>query len=135
MKSLTYAAGAFLAAGISVGLGISTGASQPVPTPSTTVPVTKTSAPLQTAPAEAPKVSIDNFKFSPAELTVPVGTTVTWVNHDDVPHTATSKNDPPAFDSKALDTDQSFSFTFTKPGTYGYYCKVHTHMTARIIVK
>jgi plastocyanin len=135
MKSLTYAAGAFLAAGISVGLGISTGASQPVPAPSTTAPATKTTAPLQTAPAEAPKVSIDNFKFSPAELTVPVGTTVTWVNHDDVPHTATSKNDPPAFDSKALDTDQSFSFTFTKPGTYGYYCKVHTHMTARIIVK
>jgi plastocyanin len=135
MNSLTYAAGAFLAAGISVGLGISTGASQPAPAPSATVPVTKTTAPLQAAPAAAPKVSIDNFKFSPAELTVPVGTTVTWVNHDDVPHTATSKNDPPAFDSKALDTDESFSFTFTKAGTYGYYCKVHNHMTARIIVK
>jgi plastocyanin len=135
MKPFTYAAGVFLAAGISVGLGISTGASQPAPGPFATVPVTKTAAPLQTVPTQAPKVSIDNFKFSPAELTVPVGTTVTWVNHDDVPHTATSRNDPPAFDSKALDTDESFSFTFTKPGTYGYYCKVHTHMTARIIVK
>jgi plastocyanin len=135
MTPFTFAAGAILATGISIGLGISMGASKPAPAPSATAPVRRTTAPLQTAPAEARKVSIDNFKFSPAELTVPVGTTVTWVNHDDVPHTATSSNDPPAFDSKALDTDESFSFTFTKPGTYGYYCKVHTHMTARIIVK
>ena len=80
-------------------------------------------------------VKIDNFRFSPRELTVPVGATVTWVNSDDVPHTATSKSDPPTFDSKALDTDQSFSFKFTKAGTYKYYCKLHTHMTATVIVK
>jgi plastocyanin len=80
-------------------------------------------------------VSIDNFKFEPAELTVPVGTTVKWTNRDDVPHTATSKDEPRTFDSKSLDTDDSYSFTFTKPGTYSYYCKVHTHMTATIIVK
>lgn len=80
-------------------------------------------------------VSIDNFKFTPRELSVSVGDTVTWVNRDDVPHTATSKDDPASFDSKALDTDDKYSFTFTKPGTYSYYCKVHTHMTGSIIVK
>jgi plastocyanin len=86
-------------------------------------------------PAKPIQVMIDNFRFSPKELTIPVGATVTWVNHDDVPHTATSKSDPPAFDSKALDTDQVFSFKFTKPGTYKYYCKLHTHMMATVIVK
>lgn len=80
-------------------------------------------------------VAIDNFKFTPSALSVSVGDTVTWVNRDDVPHTATSKEDPAAFDSKALDTDDKFSFTFTKPGTYKYYCKVHTHMTGSITVK
>jgi plastocyanin len=80
-------------------------------------------------------VAIDNFKFTPSALSVSVGDTITWVNRDDVPHTATSKDDPAAFDSKALDTDDKFSFTFTKPGTYKYYCKVHTHMTGSITVK
>lgn len=85
--------------------------------------------------APAPRVAIDNFHFTPDRLEVAVGTTVTWVNHDDVPHTATSSNDPPAFDSKALDTDDHFSFTFTRPGVYRYYCKVHTHMTGTVVVK
>jgi plastocyanin len=80
-------------------------------------------------------VKIDNFEFEPKELNVAVGTTVTWQNADDVPHTATSKDDPQTFDSGALDTDEKFSFTFTKPGTYTYYCKVHTHMTGVVIVK
>jgi plastocyanin len=89
-------------------------------------------------PPAAPKpitIKIDNFRFTPKELTVPIGATVTWVNDDDVPHTATSKSDPPAFDSKALDTDQTFSFKFTRPGTYKYFCKLHTHMTGTVIVK
>ena len=89
----------------------------------------------QPAAANTTKVKIDNFKFSPKELTVSVGTTVTWVNNDDVPHTVTGKGEPAAFDSKALDTDQTYSFKFTKPGTYKYYCKVHTHMTGTVIVK
>jgi amicyanin len=89
----------------------------------------------QPAAANAAKVKIDNFKFSPKELTISVGTTVTWVNNDDVPHTATAKGETPVFDSKALDTDQTYSFKFTKPGTYKYYCKVHTHMTGTVIVK
>jgi plastocyanin len=87
-----------------------------------------------TAPA-AVSVAINDFNFQPREVTVAVGATVTWVNHDDVPHTATAQGDAPAFDSKALDTDEKFSFTFKTAGKYPYYCKVHPHMTGLIIVK
>ena len=80
-------------------------------------------------------VVIDNFTFSPATLTVAVGTTVTWVNRDDVPHTATSSVKPRVFNSGALDTDQKYSFTFKTAGTYDYFCEVHPHMTAKIVVK
>jgi plastocyanin len=80
-------------------------------------------------------VKIDNFTFEPKELDIAVGTTVTWQNADDVPHTATSKDDPQVFDSGALDTDDKFSFTFSKPGKYAYYCKVHPHMTGVVVVK
>jgi plastocyanin len=80
-------------------------------------------------------VKIENFAFEPKEVDIPVGTTVTWQNADDVPHTATSADDPQAFDSGPLDTDDKFSFTFTKPGIYAYYCKVHPHMKGVITVK
>jgi plastocyanin len=80
-------------------------------------------------------VKIENFTFEPKELEIAVGTTVTWQNADDVPHTATSKDDPQTFDSGPLDTDDKFSFTFSKPGKYAYYCKVHPHMTGVITVK
>jgi plastocyanin len=83
----------------------------------------------------SPTVKIENFAYEPRSLTISVGTTVTWVNADDVPHTATAEGDTPAFDSKALDTDDKFSFTFTKTGTYPYYCKVHPHMKGVIIVQ
>jgi plastocyanin len=91
----------------------------------------------QTLPSTRPAatVTIENFTFEPRELTISVGATVTWKNADDIPHTATSKDDPQTFDSGPLDTDDSFSFTFTKPGTYAYYCKVHPHMTGVITVK
>ena len=81
------------------------------------------------------QIVIDNFTFKPEELAIPAGTKVTWVNHDDVPHTATSNTKPRQFDSGTLDTDEQFSFTFTKPGTYDYFCALHKHMTARIIVQ
>jgi plastocyanin len=81
----------------------------------------------------AAKVTIDNFTFAPAELTVSVGTTVTWDNHDDIPHTVVEKNT--LFRSKALDTDDSYSFTFTSAGTYDYFCGLHPHMVGKIIVK
>ena len=86
----------------------------------------------QSASAE---VKIDNFSFSPANLTVAVGTTVTWINRDDIPHVVVSSDDPRAFKSKALDTDDKFSYTFTKPGTYNYFCSVHPKMTAKIVVQ
>ena len=92
-------------------------------------------APSETAPASSSSVKIDNFNFQPKELHVGIGTKVTWQNADDVPHTATSKDDPQAFDSGVIDTDDKYSFTFTKPGKYTYYCKVHPHMTGVVIVK
>ena len=79
------------------------------------------------------EIKIDNFTFNPQQLTVPVGTTVTWINHDDIPHTATSKTG--VFRSKALDTDDKFSFTFTTPGSYAYFCALHPHMTGSIVVE
>ena len=84
------------------------------------------------APAGA--VSIDNFTFTPASLTVKAGTTVTWTNRDDIPHGIASQNNGFA-KSKALDTDDSYSFTFTTPGTYKYFCYVHPHMTGTIVVE
>jgi len=89
-------------------------------------------------PAKAPaanQIVIDNFAFAPNELTVPIGAEVTWVNHDDVPHTATSTTKPKTFDSGTLDTDQTYSHAFTKAGEYEYFCAVHPKMTGRIVVK
>ena len=83
--------------------------------------------------AEDVTAKIDNFTFVPARLTVKAGTTVTWRNEDDIPHTVTSA--ARLFKSKALDTDDSFSFTFTDPGTYEYFCSLHPRMTATIVVE
>jgi len=79
------------------------------------------------------QVVIENFSFVPATLTVKAGTKVTWVNRDDVPHTATDTEK--RFNSKALDTDDQFAFTFSEPGTYNYFCALHPKMTGQIIVK
>jgi plastocyanin len=82
---------------------------------------------------ETTEVKIDNFSFGPADLTVPVGTTVTWTNRDDIPHTVVSTDK--VFKSKVLDTDDKFSFTFSKAGTYPYFCSIHPKMTAKVIVQ
>ena len=87
-----------------------------------------------TPAAPTVQVKIDNFAFTPAQLTVAPGTTVEWVNRDDIPHTVVS-DDKTTFKSKALDTDDKFSFTFTKLGTYGYFCSVHPKMTGKVIVQ
>jgi len=79
------------------------------------------------------EVKIDNFSFEPSAITVAAGTKVTWANRDDVPHTVV--NTDGKFKSNALDTDDQFSFTFTDPGTYDYYCSVHPKMTGKVIVK
>ena len=82
--------------------------------------------------ADATAVKIGNFTFGPQELRVKAGTTVTWTNEDDIPHTVVSPNN---FRSKALDTDGTFSFTFTTPGAYKYFCSLHPHMTGTIVVE
>ena len=89
--------------------------------------------PAASAQQIKPDVAIDNFTYTPSKITIPVGTTVTWVNHDDVPHTVTA-NDK-SFSSKAMDTDDRFSHKFAAAGTYAYFCAVHKHMTGEVIVK
>ena len=81
---------------------------------------------------DAAEVKIGNFTFGPQELKVKAGTTVTWTNEDDIPHTVVSPNN---FRSKALDTDGAYSFTFTTPGTYKYFCSLHPHMTSTVVVE
>jgi len=78
-------------------------------------------------------VKIDNFSFGPQTVTVPVGATVTWTNHDDIPHTVVSTDG--VFKSKVRDTDEKFSYTFTKAGTYPYYCTIHPKMTGKVVVQ
>jgi plastocyanin len=81
------------------------------------------------------QIVIDNFSFKPSKLTITAGTKVTWVNRDDVPHTATSTTKPRVIDSKTLDTDERYSQVFRTPGTYAYFCALHPKMTGEIIVK
>ena len=79
------------------------------------------------------EVQVDNFTFGPATLTVPVNSTVTWVNKDDLPHTIASSDG--VFKSKALDTEDKYSYTFTKAGTYAYFCSIHPKMVGKIVVQ
>lgn len=79
------------------------------------------------------EVRVDNFTFAPDTVTVPVNTTVTWVNKDDIPHVIASNDG--VFKSKALDTDQKYSYTFSKAGTYPYYCSIHPKMVGKIVVQ
>jgi len=95
--------------------------------------MTTASSITRAAPPAAASVSIDNFTFKAPVLTVKPGTTVTWTNADDIPHTVTSKDG--VFKSKVLDTGERFSYTFAKAGQFGYYCSLHPHMTGTIIVK
>jgi len=78
-------------------------------------------------------VQIDNFSFTPQEIKVKAGSTITWTNRDDIPHTVVSTDE--AFKSKALDTDDKFTTTLTKPGTYTYFCSIHPKMTGKIVVE
>ena len=84
------------------------------------------------AAADPLAVHIDNFVFQPAQLTVKVGQTVTWTNRDDIPHTVVCAG---KFRSKTMDTDDSFSFTFTTAGDYKYFCSLHPHMTGMVKVE
>jgi plastocyanin len=83
--------------------------------------------------AATAEVKIDNFSFGPQTVTVPVGATVTWINRDDIPHTVVSTDG--VFKSKVRDTDEKFSYTFAKAGTYPYFCSVHPKMTGKVVVQ
>jgi plastocyanin len=87
----------------------------------------------QQSQASTAEVKIDNFSFGPQTLNVSVGTTVTWINRDDIPHTVVSNDG--VFKSKVLDTDDKFSYTFSKPGTYPYFCSIHPKMTGKVVVQ
>jgi plastocyanin len=93
-------------------------------------PATSKDLPTSSSPDQ---VVVENFSFQPGTLTVKAGTTVTWVNHDDEPHTVNENNK--TFKSGTLDTDAKFSYKFTSPGTYAYFCSLHPRMTGQIIVK
>lgn len=84
--------------------------------------------------AKPVEVKIDNFSFLPAAITVPAGTTIRWTNRDDIPHTVVS-DDHTTFKSRPLDTDEQFTYTFTKPGTYSYFCSIHPKMTGKVVVE
>ena len=88
--------------------------------------------PVSTARAEDTEVHIDNFVFEPAQLTVKAGTTDTWMNRDDIPHTVVCAG---KFRSKTMDTDDKFSFTFASAGEYKYFCSLHPHMTGMVRVE
>jgi plastocyanin len=92
-----------------------------------------TAFPAASAQAADAEVQIDQFAFAPQRVTVKAGTTVTWINDDDIPHTVASSSK--SFKSKPLDTKDKFSFTFTTPGTYEYFCSLHPHMTGAIVVE
>jgi len=91
------------------------------------------SAQPQQAQASTAEVKIDNFRFGPQTMTVPVGTTVTFVNHDDIPHTVVSTDG--VFKSKVLDTDDKFVYTFSKAGNFPYFCSIHPKMTGKVVVQ
>jgi plastocyanin len=92
-----------------------------------------TAQPASTGTGSAIEVNIDNFAFTAAVITVKAGTQVTWVNHDDIPHTVDSTEGK--FKSSALDTNDKFEFRFTQPGEYPFYCRMHPKMTGKIIVQ
>ena len=87
------------------------------------------------AQAADASVNIDNFTFTPATITVAPGTKITCNNRDDIPHTVTDAADPRAFKSQPLDTGDAFSFVFSTPGTYHYFCSLHPHMQGTVVVK
>ena len=112
-KILTFQTAALVAGGLM--LSVAAGMTKAAPVPA------------------AALVQIGNFTFKNAVVTVKAGTTVTWTNGDDIPHTVVSKDG--VFKSKVLDTGDRFSFTFAKPGQFGYFCSLHPHMTGTIVVK
>ena len=90
-------------------------------------------ADAQAKPASTAEVKIDNFSFGPTAITVAVGTTVTWTNRDDIPHTVRATDG--SFTSRPMDSGDHYSFTFAKPGVYTYFCSIHPKMTGKVVVQ
>jgi plastocyanin len=111
----------------------STPTTAPTPTPTSAPTTAPTPTPTTAPTSTGNSVSIKNFAFSPASLTVKVGTKITWTNNDTVTHTVTA--DKGAFNSGPLAPGSTFSFTFTKAGTYSYHCNIHPYMMATIVVQ
>ncbi|MBV8093903.1 MAG: cupredoxin family copper-binding protein [Acetobacteraceae bacterium] len=88
-----------------------------------------------TLSANDAQVTIDNFTFSPSKVTVPAGTRVVWINRDDIPHTVVENGDRRVLKSEPLDTGDSFSFVFSSPGTYSYFCSIHPRMQGTVVVE
>jgi plastocyanin len=112
--------------------GHGTPTSQAAVAPAATAPAGPGSTPAAPAPQGGTAVAISNFKFDPATLTVPVGTTVTWTNQDEEPHTVAAKDG--SFHSPGLDTHATYSFTFANPGSFDYVCSIHPFMTGTLVV-
>ena len=115
-----------------VGVLLLAGCSQPRPVATTAAPTTAMSTTVPAAPVRGDQVSIDGFAFAPVTLTVPAGTTVTWTNRDEEPHTVVAKDG--SFHSPSLDTKGTYSFTFTKAGSFDYICSIHPFMTGTVVV-
>jgi plastocyanin len=115
-----------VAASMSVSVAAVSSASGPV------IASTPTGSP-ESSTGPAAEVKIDNFAFTPGVITVKAGTQVTWINHDDIPHTVDSTQGK--FKSAAMDTDDKFQFRFTEPGEYPFYCRMHPKMTGKVIVQ
>jgi len=94
---------------------------------------TQVSTSQKTSTESRAEVQIDNFTFAPGSIIVKAGTQVTWINHDDIPHTVDSTDGK--FRSGALDTDDKFEFRFAQPGEYPFYCRIHPKMTGKIVVQ
>ena len=120
MKTIQKWAGIALGCALAIATGVSAGS-----------PAKESAQKSGNGPVQ---VKIDNFTFAPTPLTIPAGTTVQWVNRDDIPHTVVS-DDKTTFKSKALDTDENYSYTFAKPGTYTYFCSIHPKMTGKVVVE
>jgi plastocyanin len=128
---------AVLATGCAAQSQASPAGSPPSPVPpaalATVAPTAGAGVAGQAAATTGPQVTIDNFSFTPATITIPAGTALTWSNHDDTPHTVTAADK--SFGSAAILPNTQFSYTFNTPGTYSYFCSIHPFMTAKVIVQ
>jgi len=115
------------------GFGISCQSQSPAPAPpASSLPTTPTPGPSPATPPQI-EVAIEGFAFKPAQLNIPVGTTVLWYNNDSASHTATARDN--SFESSSLSKGDTFSYTFEQRGTIEYYCRFHPLMTGKIVVE